>query len=256
MSRDLGSSEVVNTIFYVNFIQPPPPGLKKGMQEMDEDIEDFRGEAAHDADILLKKAIRDNLVDDSNASAKASYRARLLEDVYRSAKCLSVDAEMRNEKSLKVSGDLHPNILRLALKGFPVPDSAMVRLEAVLKDVVHTISVTNTSSKHLPRFSIICTIYDYDPHMERVRATLRMLVLQVTAEMVTVVKKKKDVKNSTIDFMFSGLEATFNARKYRRDRDGAKVEKGKMISQNFPSHDIEVKGKMISQIGPSHDIEV
>lgn len=239
MSRHIGSSEVINTIFYVNFLKPPPAHLKRAMQEMDEDIEDFRGEAAHDAEALLTQAILTKTVDGANAHATANYRSRLLEDVYRSSTCLSVDAEMRNQKTLKVSGNLHPNILRLALEGFPVPDSAMVRLEAVLKDVVQNISLT-TSTTHLPRFSIICTIYDYDPIMERVRATLRILVLQVTAEMVTVVKKKKQIKDSTVDFLFSGLEATFNARRYRRDRDGAKVEKGKLISQSYARHDVAV----------------
>lgn len=235
----LSEAEISRNIFFVNFRDPRPEKIQAGLSQLSDDVEDFTSEMKFAAETLLRKAMSEGVVNASNSHAVASHRARLLKDAYRLAACFSIDNDMRNEKTLTVSGSLHPDILRLALLGFPVQNSALVRLEAILKDIVHTITVAD-GSNHLPTITIICTIFEYDAIIGKLHAKIRVLYLEVTADMVTVIKKKKKIKDSKIHFVFTGMEGTFNPRKYKRDQDAAKVEAGKQMSMYSSKTDIPV----------------
>jgi len=144
--------------------------------------------------------------------AIASYRAKVLESVYRQrASWLAGTVNVNNSQTMTIrSSDLHEQILKLALRGFPVPASVTSSLEDVIKGIVESIKQTK-GYKGAAQYSIVATVYVYDHVAQTLDPKIRQVRFESNSKTYDVAVHKDTVQEVTITMTFSGAEWDFDS---------------------------------------------
>lgn len=234
------------TVYYVNFTPEVAEAVRPQLIILQQNILDFRSWATLQTNLLVRKKIDDGSIDSNDKVGIGSYRAKVMESYYRERTTWLASAiDVNNTETLTIrSTEFHINILRLALKGFPIPMQIMGVLEEVLQAIVQSISGT-TAKDHTKgmQYWIQTTVYIYDPMSQTLQPKIRTINFMTTSETYEVTTSKSTTKHTTMTVSFSGQESDWNNRVWegvRQSIEDEAIRKGEELSKEDGDWDVPI----------------
>ncbi|KAM3516731.1 hypothetical protein NHJ13051_009638 [Beauveria bassiana] len=211
-SRAVADSQIVPSIWFVNFPEPEAWKNKDVLSKYMENIEDYRCWASLVwwRTVYTNKAVpQGSSLDD--VAFRNAYCARVATKHMQTTPWLAMSSNNNATRQIHCeTTEFHETLITTVLAGFILPTPAMFsQLETILNSIRET---TDISDKHMDNRTIICERYEYNALADTIKSYVRIISFTVTDSIKEVQKAKKTERKITCILEYNDYEAVFNQK--------------------------------------------